>query len=395
MTAYGAITPGTDLPRYARDLVRMHDAVIGGSSPPVRPRPVVWRSWSRMLALGLDVDGHNERVLCSPDEVERLRRESLLHLVIDDLRKVLTSVADASVFVLVVTDADGVILWREGSAPVLRQADRLGFDLGARWTERHVGTNAIGTALTEAAPVQLFSGEHYEQTQHPWYCTAYPIHDPRSGELLGIVDVSGPALTLHPAIGALVESAVLLAQAGLWRRHEQALEHLRSVSQAAVVGGGPALVVDDDGWVAHSVGVAVRDRIAAPSASHAITVPGLGLCLPERLDGGWLVRPARGRGQITARLTHGSEPALSVTGAGESWHTALSQRHAQILGLLHDAGRQGLTARQLSARVYGDDDHVVTVRAEVSRLRRTLGALITGSPYRVADGVTLTTDEPG
>ena len=35
-----------------------------------------------------------------------------------------------------------------------------------------VGTNAIGTALAEAAPVQLFSAEHFEQAQHPWYCTA-------------------------------------------------------------------------------------------------------------------------------------------------------------------------------------------------------------------------------
>lgn len=397
VTSYGAVAPGTDLPRYARQLVRMHDKVLGGGTPALAPRPLVSRSWSRMLALGLDADGRNARTLHGPAQVEALRRESPLHLVIDDLRRVLTSVADASLFVLVVTDADGVILWREGCPVVLRQADALGFDRGARWAEECVGTNAIGTALAEAAPVQLFSGEHFEQTQHPWYCTAYPIHDPRGGRLLGIVDVSGPALTLHPAIGALVESAVLLAQSRLWQRHQQALERLRVSAAAAVAGaGGPALVVDDNGWVASSVGVAAGDRIAAPRAAQALVVPGLGVCLPERIGGGWLVRPASRPSRVVARLRTGRDPALWVDGGDETWCTPLTERHAQLLAMLHAAGPDGMTPRQLSLRIFGDEEHLVTVRAEVSRMRRRLGALVDPSPYRIAAGVTLTVQpEPG
>ncbi len=92
--------------------------------------------------------------------------------MIGDLEQVITPVADASHLLLVVTDADGVILWRSGSAPIRSRADTLGFQEGTVWTESTVGTNAIGTALAEAAPVQLFSGEHFETTQHPWYCTA-------------------------------------------------------------------------------------------------------------------------------------------------------------------------------------------------------------------------------
>ena len=45
-----------------------------------------------------------------------------------------------------------------------------------------------------------------------------------TGVLLGIVDVSGPALTLHPTITALVETAVRLAESQLWRHHEQRLD---------------------------------------------------------------------------------------------------------------------------------------------------------------------------
>jgi hypothetical protein len=390
---FSAIAPGTDLSRHARDLVRVHDAVIGGGRPPMRPRALVARSWSRVMELGLDPDLTGTRTDPLPrEEVERRRRTSPLGLVIDDLRQVLSSIADASRFLMVVTDADGVILWREGSAAVRMQADRLGFGEGALWTEREVGTNAIGTALAEAAPVQLFSAEHYEQAQHPWYCTAAPLHDPRTGALLGVVDVSGPALTLHPAIGALVETAARLAESQLWRHHQVRLERLRrSAEHVLATVSGPVLLVDDHGWVAHHAGIAVRDRIGAPREDRALAVPGLGLCLPERLADGWLVRPAGAAHTIHARLDRtGSRPVLEVRGEGEPWRTTLTRRHAEILAVLHRAGAEGMTAGALSVALFGDTEHVVTARAEVSRLRRAVGALVATNPYRLADGVTLT-----
>jgi hypothetical protein len=384
MTRYAAVEPGTDLSLRARELTRVHDAFLGGRRGG-QPRDVVARSWRRVLALGVDPQGDNAREPYSVDELERRRRESPLAPVVDELRRVLTSVADASLFLMVVCDADGVILWREGSPRVRLQADRLGFTEGTVWTEQRVGTNAIGTALAEAAPVQLFSAEHFEQ-QHPWYCTAHPIHDPRTGDLLGVVDVSGPAMTLHPALVVLVESAVRLAEAALWRHHQEGLDRLRREA-APLVGNGPLLVVDDHGWVAHQSGVAARDRIEAPRADRAVAVPGLGLCLPERLGHGWLVRPASGRAGVALRL--GPDGDLEVLSGDEPWRTTLTRRHAQILGVLATAGPAGLDAVALSTTMYGDADHVVTARAEVSRLRRVVGALVATNPYRLAAGVSL------
>jgi hypothetical protein len=387
--AFSAIAPGTDLSVHARELVRIHDAVLSGARPPERPRALVARSWSRVMGMGLAADRVNERRPMTAEELVRRRRTSRLSLVIDELRRVLTSVADASLFLMVVCDADGVVLWREGSPRVQLTADRLGFLEGMVWTEQVVGTNAIGTALAEAAPVQLFSAEHYENRQHPWYCTAAPIHDPRDGELLGVVDVSGPAMTLHPAIGALVESAVRLAEASLWRTHRERLESLRRSTEAVVsTTSGPLLVVDDHGWVAHHSGIAARDRIDVPRADRAVAVPGLGVCVPERLADGWLVRPAEAATTIRAQL-HGCE--LEVRAEGGAWRAVLTPRHAEFLRLLAAAGRTGLTAAHLSTRVFGDDAHVVTVRAEVSRLRRVVGALVATNPYRLADGVVLET----
>jgi len=46
-----------------------------------------------------------------------------------------------------------------------------------------------------------------------------------------------------------------------------------------------------------------------------------------------------------------------------------------------------MDAGALSAALYGDREHLVTVRAEMSRLRRSLGGLLLARPYRLAPEV--------
>ena len=43
---------------------------------------------------------------------------------------------------------------------------------------------------------------------------------------------------------------------------------------------------------------------------------------------------------------------------------------------------EGRTAPQLAADLYGDRTRVVTVRAEMSRMRKQLPGLVLGQPYR-------------
>lgn len=388
---FGAVAPGTDLGDRARELRRVHEAVLTGVRPPAHPRPVVARSWRRVLGMGLAPEraggpGDPDRAL-----LDARRAASPLRHVIEELRACLMLAADAAQHLMVVTDAEGVILWREGASPVRRTADRLGFAEGARWTEQQVGTNAIGTALAEEAPVELFGAEHFERQQHGWYCSAVPMHDPRTGALMGVLDVSGPAMALHPLVPALVASSARLAESSLWQWHRARLERLRRSSEH-LAAAGPALVVDDDGWVAHHVGTSVRDRIAAPAHGRPIAVPGMGLCLPERVPGGWLVRPAGRRVRIRATL-HGT--SLEVQAGDERWQLLLTPRHAQVLGLLADAGREGLGSGALSSALYGDVAHAVSVRAEVSRLRRVVGGLVETSPYRLAEGFELRVTQAG
>jgi transcriptional regulator of acetoin/glycerol metabolism len=213
-----------DLAHLARDLTRIHDAVITGASPPVQPRALVKRSWDRMLRLGLDPAGANRRVVDDEAGVESRRQRSRLRLVVEEMRSVLLRAPDAAPFILVVTDADGVILWRDGAASARHQADgprlRRGSALVGVRRRHECHRHGPSRGSTE---VQLFSAEHFESTQHPWYCSAVPVHDPHTGALLGIVDISGPAMTLHPAVQSLVTTAVRLAEARLMIAQQEQL----------------------------------------------------------------------------------------------------------------------------------------------------------------------------
>ena len=229
-----AVRPGTDVAGHARLLAGIHDAVLAGRPPESAPRRLVERSWRRVAAQGVDPDRPPAPDPVGVAEVERRRTGCRLNEVLPELRGALTSVAEDAHHLMVVTDADGVVLWREGARRVRHRADSLGFTEGATWSEPAIGSNAIGTALAEAAPVQMFAAEHFVRSHHSWACTAYPVHDPRTGELLGIVDVSGPAETVHPMTVALVGTSVRLAEAVLWQRHEARLE-----ASPAAVGARP------------------------------------------------------------------------------------------------------------------------------------------------------------
>ena len=101
---------------------------------------------------------------------------------------------------------------------------------GARWSEADAGTNAMGTALAVDHSLQVFSAEHFATPVHGWTCSAAPLHDPVSGELLGVLDLSGPLQTAHPHSLALVTAAARMVEAVLLR--EAAERAAREAEQA-------------------------------------------------------------------------------------------------------------------------------------------------------------------
>ncbi|MEU5902100.1 MULTISPECIES: GAF domain-containing protein [Streptomyces] len=375
----------------------VRDAMLSGERPRVLPRPVIGDSWGRMILRGVDPDRDVRSRLLSEEELEERRRASPLREILPVLRDALVSVADAAQHIVVVSDADGRVLWREGSAAVLRKADSLGFEPGADWSEEVVGTNGIGTPLVVRRPVQVFSAEHFVQTHHSWTCAGAPVTDPRDGRLLGVVDVSGPLRTIHPATLALVDSVAKLGEARLRDRHVTALDRLRAVAAPVLARlDGRALAVDVHGWTAAVTGMPPADRLTLPKSFGAgrTWLPSLGPCLVEPLPGGWLLRP-EDPGDVprpvaaTRLVLDVSSPrrwTLSVLGGAHDWTHELSPRHAELLYLLCTY-RTGRTASGLAEDMFGDPARTVTVRAELSRVRRYLGGLLAHRPYRFHEDV--------
>ncbi|MFN6554935.1 GAF domain-containing protein [Mycolicibacterium septicum] len=388
-----AVSPGEDPRRYAMLLSAVYDATMSGDRAPARPRSVIEDSWNRLRAKGINPEHH------IPPQVETtgldlLRQQSGLIAVLDDVSRGLDSVIEEGDNILVVADARGRVLWRSGSPRVLSLADRLGFIEGATWSENAVGTNGIGTALASHRAVQIFSAEHFLRSHHPWTCAGAPIRDPRTGQVIGIVDVSGPASTVHPTTVALVDLVARLAESQLREAHDRTLNRLCAVAAPILARvGSPALAVDGEGWVAAVDSLPLHNRILLPESGlpGRVWIPPLGMCDVEALPGGWLVRvaddaePSASPSRVTLDLRDG-EPTLEMSGQFGSWRRSISCRHAEIL-LVLATSRQGRSAPELAEDLYGDRSRVVTVRAEMSRLRKQFAGLVAGRPYRFGDSV--------
>lgn len=372
-------------------------AALSGTPARFTPREVIGESWHRVLGHGVDPDQGGHSGLLALDEVEHRRRSTPLASVLPTLREGLMAEADEAWHMMVVTDAEGRLLWRDGNAAVQRKADQLGFCVGASWAEEVAGTNAIGTALVSRTPLQVHSAEHFVRAFHTLSCAASPVRDPRDGRLLGVVNVTGPAAAIHPSTLALVTAVARVAEAELREQHRVAIDRLRAVASPVLARvGGRALAVDRAGWTAGVTGMLPLDRVQLPKSLSAgwVRIPAVGLCSAEPLPDGWLLRVedavTGGDGAEPSRvvldLRRSGQPVLSVTGAAGSWSQELTPRHAELLYVLarHPEGR---TASQLAADLFGEPGRQVTVRAELSRVRRTLAGVLDHRPYRFADGV--------
>jgi transcriptional regulator of acetoin/glycerol metabolism len=204
---------------------------------------------------------------------------------------------------------------------------------GARWAEDVVGTNAPGTALAVDHAVQIYGSEHFRRPVQPWSCSAAPVHDPLTGVLLGAIDVTGGDHVASPHVLTLVRATVAAVESELrWQRREQLQ----------------------------------RGSARRPPPMQRMT---------PRLDV---------LGRERARLTLSSGPL------------ELSLRHSELLLLLAEAAvaGEGRTTAQLAAECHPGEAAAVTVRAELSRLRRMVGAELVGSrPYRLLGRVDTDLDQ--
>src|SRR3954470_18964156 len=212
---WGAVEAGTDLLARARQIQRSWDRLLGeGALGPELPpqatagmRAMIVESWRRVLATGLEPIDVLPSIEADPSETRERWLEHPLGLLRHVLVEPLQMLAEESNSVVQVTDPSGLTLYLGGPEWLKARAAEMNLMEGARCSETVNGTNGVGTALATDQPVQVFAFEHFSHHHREWICSGAPIHDPVTGRLVGIIDLSSPWRIAHPRSLELVMRA--------------------------------------------------------------------------------------------------------------------------------------------------------------------------------------------
>ncbi|HEY4409364.1 MAG TPA: LuxR C-terminal-related transcriptional regulator [Acidimicrobiia bacterium] len=271
---------------------------------------------------------------------------------------------------VVLTDQRSHVLARHVPDRGLRTwLDNIQLAPGFRYGENEAGTNAIGTALALGRPFVVEGGEHFADILATMACAAVPVTDPRSGDLLGVIDLSCRAEDASPLMLPVAKRAAWEIEQRLLgdlspaerilrdhflnaRRRTRGL--LVSVSQTSILANGPATRALQPGdhellweWVARAV------------ATHQ--------ALPAEIPltgGPWIVKrlEAIGNGGVfvgaTLRLSRPPGPGPTGSSNGNSsqgsadrprfgW-ASLTATELSVATLV----AEGLTNRQVAAKLY-------------------------------------------
>jgi hypothetical protein len=362
------------------------DAAEGAGTPQIRV-PIA-DSWLRSREAGVDPSGRQ----AAPSMLEHEGARELwadhplaaAGPVIDEC--LLLGEAEADQLV-VVSDADGLLLSIRGNAVMRsRAADEMNFVEGALWSEAGAGTNAVGTALAAQHAVQVFAAEHFTEPVQRWTCAAAPVCDPDTGEVLGVIDLTGDISSVHPHSLSVVVATARAVEEQLRRALRERDDELRaryggrlrpeSQGAALITGTGRILLDPKQIWP--------MARVASiPSGGGTVLLPSGDEAIAEPIgnEDVYVVRP-----RPSAR-TRPSRPSLELRLLGPDAEVMLDgepvrlrRRHLELLTLLM-LHRDRASADVLCAELYGDEGHPASIRVEMSRLRRLLPGVIEPEGY--------------
>jgi sigma-54 dependent transcriptional regulator, acetoin dehydrogenase operon transcriptional activator AcoR len=250
-------------------------------------------SWLRSRELGINPCGRAAPLAAHGDAMEavRARHAELLTAAADVFARA-AELLVGSRSLMLLTNPEGVVLDTIGDHQTLDDGQDIHLMPGGDWREQTVGTNGIGTALATGRPAQVHAAEHFCEGIKAWTCAAAPIYEPKTGRVLGVVDISGPPATYQR--NNLSLAVATARQIEMVLSHRMSLERMRLLEACLAHASGPdrggLVVLDRQGRLVHSSGrvpelAALGHRL--PGLAEGAPIDDWPAQLPQPLRADW------------------------------------------------------------------------------------------------------------
>ena len=211
-------------------------------------------SWERCIKLGVKPDAAKVEARISQPQLEELYQsnQQFIEAALPFMLFLQSAVRNTG-FILVLTNADGVVLEVFGDEDILRMANQNNYVPGSSRSEASVGTNAIGMCLVEKKPLQTTGAEHYNKRHHCWTCSSAPVFSPE-GRLLGAITLSGKSHSAHRHTLGMVISAAEAIENKLKQRMADKKKNLSETILDSLLGSISEAVVsvNQDSVIIHA-----------------------------------------------------------------------------------------------------------------------------------------------
>ncbi|SDP05361.1 sigma-54-dependent Fis family transcriptional regulator [Desulforhopalus singaporensis] len=182
---------------------------------------IIKRSQERSAGYGVDPNalGAPESSRLTPDKLEKRVEEQreffeIAREQLDTLYRLLKNTG----FCMALADNEGYILYVVGDPDLIEHFKRRRCIPGYRWTERDMGTCAIGLTLEEKIPIFLSGDRMFAAMAQKLSNAGAPVLSPDGQKVLGVVSLSGYTEKMHVHTLGLVRQAAETVTAHLRER---------------------------------------------------------------------------------------------------------------------------------------------------------------------------------
>ena len=186
---------------------------------------IIRRSLERSARYGVDphLDGAPESTRLSDEQLrERINGQRVFYTLakeqIDSLYRLLRDTG----FCMALADSEGYVLYVVGDSDLVEHFKRRRCIPGYRWTERDIGTCAIGLSLEERVPVFLPGDRMYSAQARKISNAGAPVFSLDGGRVLGAISLSGGSDMMHIHTLGLVRQAAETVTSQLRETHPRA-----------------------------------------------------------------------------------------------------------------------------------------------------------------------------